>query len=271
MEWLLLLAAVFVGVPAAAWLAQDSLIFYPQPVGSTGHLPPHAALFVVSAADGTRLAGWIAQGTANPAPTVIYFGGNAEEVSHTLAEPRWPREWSIVALNYRGYGTSEGKPGERELAADALAIYDAVAARNGVDPKRIVVFGRSLGTALATRVAAERSVEGVILVSPYDSLSAVGSHHYPFLPVSLLLKHRFDAEADARRCRVPMLTIVASSDSIIPVARSQALYDAWAGPKTWQVVPHSDHNSLGATADFWRAVSAFLACRASETTIACVR
>ena len=258
MEWLLVVAAVLIGVPAAAWLAQDSLIFFPQPLSSTSHLPPHAVPLNISTADGTVLAGWIAQGTAKPAPTVIYFGGNAEEVSHTLAEPRWPREWSIVAVNYRGYGKSQGKPGERELAADALAIYDAVAARDDVDRKRVVIFGRSLGTAVATRVAAERSTSGVILVSPYDSLSAVGRHHYPFLPVSLLLKHRFDADADARRCRMPMLTIVASSDSIIPVARSQALYDAWAGPKSWQVIPRSDHNSLGATPDFWNAVAKFL-------------
>ena len=267
MDWLLLVAAVVIGLPAAAWLAQDSLIFFPQPVHSTAHLPPHAVPFVVSGSDGARLAGWISQAgnesltSAKPSPTVIYFGGNAEEVSHTLAEPRWPREWSIVAVNYRGYGTSEGKPGERAIAADALAIYDAVASREGVDPKRIVVFGRSLGTAVATHVAAERPAAAVVLVSPYDSLSAVGRHHYPFLPVSLLLKHRFDAEIEARRCRMPMLTLVASSDSIIPVARSQALYDAWAGPKSWQVVPRSDHNSLGATPEFWNAVAKFLADR----------
>ena len=267
MEWLLLVAAVVIGVPAAAWLAQDSLIFFPQPLPSTAHLPAHAAPLVVGAADGTRLAGWFVRANrefrqdSEPAPTVIYFGGNAEEVSHTLADPRWPREWSIVAINYRGYGTSEGKPGEQALAADALAIYDAVARRDGVDPKRIVVFGRSLGTAVATRVAAERPVAGVILVSPYDSLSAVGRHHYPFLPVSLLLRHRFEAETDARRCSAPLLAIVASSDSIIPVGRSRALYDAWAGPKSWQVVPGSDHNSLGTTADFWRDVGEFLAQR----------
>ena len=259
MEWLLIVAAIVIGVPAAAWLAQDGLIFFPQPLDSTAHLPPHAAPLVVSAADGSRLAGWITQGTAKPAPAVIYFGGNAEEVSHTLADPRWPREWSIVAINYRGYGKSEGKPGERELANDALAIYDAVAAREGIDPKRLVVFGRSLGSAIATHVAVERPASGVILVSPYDSLSAVGRHHYPFLPVSVLLKHRFDAETDARRCRMPMLTIVASSDSIIPAERSQALYDAWAGPKSWEVVPRSDHNSLGATSEFWNAVAKVLA------------
>jgi hypothetical protein len=259
MEWLLVVAAIVIGVPAAAWLAQDSLIFFPQPASSTAHLPPHAAPYTVTATDGTRLHGWIAEGTAVPAPTVIYFGGNAEEVSHTLADPHWPRQWSIVAVNYRGYGTSEGNPGERDLTTDALAIYDAVAARNGVDGKRIVVFGRSLGTALATHVAAERPIAGVILVSPYDSLAAIGRHHYPWLPVSLLLKHRFNVEADARRCRVPMLTIVASSDTIIPVERSRALYDAWAGLKGWQIVPGVDHNSLGATPDFWRGVTGFLA------------
>jgi len=259
MEWLILIAAVAIGVPAAAWLAQDRLIFFPQPVVSTAHLPARATPFTVTADDGTALRGWIATGSAVPAPTVIYFGGNAEEVSFTLADPHWPREWSIVALNYRGYGASEGAPGERALAADALAIYDAVAARGDVDPKRIVAFGRSLGTALAAHVAAARPVAGAVLVSPYDSFVAVGNHHYPWLPVSLLLRHRFDARADAARSQAPMLAIVAGADSIIPVERSRALYDAWAGPKSWQVVPGSDHNTLGATADFWSGIARFLA------------
>ena len=258
MEWLIVVAAIAIGIPAAAWLAQDSLIFFPQPVGSTAHLPAHAKPFTVTADDGTRLRGWTVEGTASPAPTVIYFGGNAEEVSWTLADSRWPREWSIVALNYRGYGESEGKPGERQLIADALSIHDAVAARGGVDRNRIVAFGRSLGTALATHVAAERPVAGVVLVSPYDSLAAIGRHHYPWLPVSLLLRHRFDALGDASRSRAPLLTIVAGADTIIPVERSRALHDAWAGPKSWHVVPQADHNTLGATADFWESIAHFL-------------
>ena len=259
MEWLIVVAAIAIGIPAAAWLAQDRLIFFPQPAASTAHLPAHATPITVTAADGTRLRGWIAAGSAVPAPTVIYFGGNAEEVSFTLADPRWPREWSIVALNYRGYGASEGVPGERELTADALSIYDAIAARDGVDRNRIVPFGRSLGTALAAHVAAERPVAGAVLVSPYDSFVAIGHHHYPWLPVSLLLRHRFDALADAVRSRAPMHAIVAGSDTIIPVERSRALYEAWAGPKSWQVVPGNDHNTLGATADFWNGVARFLA------------
>jgi pimeloyl-ACP methyl ester carboxylesterase len=131
--------------------------------------------------------------------------------------------------------------------------------RDDVDPRRIVVFGRSLGTAIAAHLAARRLAAGAILVSPYDSMTAIGQLHYPWLPVSLLLRHRFDAIPDAKRNAMPMLAIVGGSDSIIPANRSRALFDAWAGPKTWLVVPGAGHNDLGQDDAFWRAVAGFLA------------
>jgi len=261
MEWLIVVAVIVLGIPALAWYAQDSLIFFPQSVASAAHLPTRASPLEIVAADGTHLRGWIVKGAAAPAPAVIYFGGNAEEVSWTLADAHWPREWTIVGVNYRGYGTSEGAPGETALAADALAIYDAVARRDDIDPRRIVVFGRSLGTAIAAHLAAERPVVGAVLVSPYDSMIAIGKTHYPWLPVSLLLRHRFDALADAKRNQMPLLAIVGGSDWIIPNKRSRALFDAWAGPKTWVAVPGADHNDLGSDDVFWPSVARFLAPR----------
>jgi len=156
MAWLILIVVVAVGIPAVAWLAQDHLLFFPQPLASTAHLPARASTLEVVVADGAHLRGWIVNGSAAQAPAVIYFGGNAEEISWTLSDPHWPREWSIVGLNYRGYGASDGRPGERELTGDALALYDAIARRDDIDPRRIVVFGRSLGTGVATHLAAER-------------------------------------------------------------------------------------------------------------------
>ena len=263
MAWLILLAGLVLGVPAWAWLTQERLVFFPQPVASEARLPPRASPLTIVAGDGTRLCGWIVRSEAlsAAAPGVIYFGGNAEEVSGTLSDPRWPRDWAIVGVNYRGYGNSEGKPGEAAIMADALAIYDAVAGRDDIDPRRIVVFGRSLGTAVATRVAADRPVTGAILVSPYDSMTAIGKLHYPWLPVSLLLRHRFDAIPDARRSAMPLLAIVGGSDTIIPAERSRALFDAWAGPKTWQVEAHAGHNDIAAEASFWSGVADFLAKR----------
>jgi fermentation-respiration switch protein FrsA (DUF1100 family) len=259
MEWIVLAAAVLLGVPAAAWLAQDKLVFFPQPVQSTAHLPADAKPLEIVAADGARLRGWIRVADATPAPAVLYFGGNAEEVSGTLADPRWPREWTIVAINYRGYGASEGAPGEAALVADALAIFDAVVARPDVDPRRIVAFGRSLGTGVAVKLCAARPLAGAILASPYDSLVALGRSHYPWLPVSLILRHRFESDAEAKRATTPLLAIVADRDDIIPRERSRALYDAWAGPKTWLVVPATDHNSLGIPDAFWVGANRFLA------------
>jgi fermentation-respiration switch protein FrsA (DUF1100 family) len=261
MEWIVLVAAILLGAPALAWFAQDRLIFYPQPVASAAQLPAEAMPLEIVATDGTRLRGWMRGASALPAPVVLYFGGNAEEVSGTLAEPRWPRDWTIVAINYRGYGASEGTPGEAALLADARVIYDAIAARPGVDPRRIVAFGRSLGTGVAVKLAAARPLAGLVLVSPYDSLVALGRTHYPWLPVSALLRHRFDSGDDAQRLQVPLLAIVADRDSIIPHERSQALYDAWAGPKSWLVVPATDHNTVSLPEEFWAGVSGFLRAR----------
>jgi pimeloyl-ACP methyl ester carboxylesterase len=259
MIWLALAALVVMGIPACFWLGQERLIFFPQPILSTSHLPAHATPLSTRAADGTMLHGWIVPAATTPAPAVVYFGGNGEEVSWTLADRRWPRDVTIVALNYRGYGTSEGKPSADHLKADGLALFDLVALRPDVDRARIAVFGRSLGTAMATHVAAQRPVARVILVSPYDSLAAVGQGHYPFLPVSLMLRHRFAPLEDAPRCVMPLLAIVAPGDSIIPVAHSRALFDAWAGPREWVEVKGADHNTLGATREFWRDVGKFLA------------
>jgi pimeloyl-ACP methyl ester carboxylesterase len=258
-EWLIVVAALVVGIPLAAWLGQERLIFFPQPLTATTHLPGHAKTLEIVANDGTRLSGYQIAAAARPAPMLVYFGGNAEEISWTLADARWPRTWSIAGLNYRGYGRSEGKPGEQELVADALALYDALAGSPDVDARRIVVVGRSLGTGVAARVAAERPVAGAILVSPYDSLVEVGRGHYPWLPVSWLLRHRFDSLAAAKNARVPLLTIVGSADGIIPLSRSRALHEAWPGPKQWLALAGAGHNDVSLSPDFWEGIGAFLA------------
>jgi pimeloyl-ACP methyl ester carboxylesterase len=255
---LLVVAAVVIGIPAAAWWAQERLIFFPQPIGSTRHLPATAVPLEIVGGGDVRLRGWIVPAREPAAPTVVYFGGNAEEISWTLADSRWPSEWTRVALNYRGYGASEGEPGEAALVADARTLFDALARRPDVDPARIVAFGRSLGSGVAVALASTRPVAGVVLVSPHDSLAAVGRMHYPMLPVSLLLRHRFDSLALAEAMRAPLLTIVASRDRIIPPERSRVLFERWGGPKRWVALDGADHNDVSAHDAYWRSIGAFL-------------
>lgn len=258
MEWLLIFAAIAVLVPALAWISQDRLIFFPQPLVDTSHLPAHAHRFELRTPDGSRLAGFRLPGETTPSPTLLYFGGNAEEISWALADRRWPRAWSIIGLNYRGYGHSEGKPSERELVADGVLLFDAVAAHEDIDASRIVIVGRSLGTGVAVQVAAQRPAAGVILVSPYDSLVEIGKRHYPYLPVSWLLRHRFDSVSAAPGVKAPLLTLVGTQDGIIAPARSRALHESWAGPGQWVEIDGAGHNDLDASPKYWEAITRFL-------------
>jgi pimeloyl-ACP methyl ester carboxylesterase len=250
-----IIAVVVVGLPLLMYLAQDSLIFHPQPLAESKRLalsqrPAVESLFI-DAADGTRLHAWHVKGES----LVIYFGGNAEEVSWMLEEAarRTPRTgWLLV--DYRGYGSSGGSPSESALVADGLRWYDQM----GGQYKNIYLFGRSLGSGVAVQLAAHRPVAGVILVAPFDSLVEVGKRHYPFLPVNWMLRHRFDSVAVAPKIAAPLLCIVATDDEIIPAAHAKRLYDAWGGEKRWVGLEGAGHNSTDGAASYWTSIVAFL-------------
>ena len=260
---------VYVGLCAVLYLFQERLIFLRQPLTdgvrhAVRELPGVTGI-EVTAQDGTRLHGWLRRhggestGEASSRGLVIYFGGNAEEVSGLMLDVTQFASWPVAAVNYRGYGLSEGRPSESSLAADALAIYDRLAARAGVDPKRIVVFGRSLGSGVAVQLAASRPVRAVILVSPFDSLRSIARKQYPIVPVSLLLKHPFDSLARAPEIEAPLLVLAGERDRLIPPVFSRHLHDAWAGPKRWELIPGADHNDIHAQPRYWPAIREFLA------------
>lgn len=240
------------------------LIFYRQPLAPDRRADvarrfPAARETFLRAADGTRLFAWHfpAAGRAD-APLVIYFGGNAEETSWMLEELDRAPGVSWLVVSYRGYGLSEGVPGEKALVSDALAWFDHAMTFPGTDPKRTYVFGRSLGSGVAVALAAARPVAGVILATPYDSLAAVARRHYPFLPVDLLLRHRFDSLAKAPGLRQPMLCLVAERDQVIPPVHAERLFAAWAGPKEKVLLRGADHNGTDGDPRFWGSIRGFL-------------
>jgi len=206
--------------------------------------------------DGTRLQAWHA-GSAG-GPLVLYFGGNAEESSWMLEELRQAPGASWLIVSYRGYGLSEGSPGESALVSDALQWFDHAMTLPGADPKRTFVFGRSLGTGVATALAAERPVAGVILATPYDSLAAVAKRYYWYLPVDLLLKHRFDSLARAPGLQQPLLCLIAEHDEVIPPEHAERLVAAWGGAKQKIVLSGARHNSTDDDPLFWPAIRKFL-------------
>ena len=249
---------VAIAVPLLAWLFQERMIFFPRPVESRPTPRANVEVITLAVADGVKLRGWLVKAAPVPAPLVIYFGGNAEEVSWLVDLASQFPGWSLLLVNYRGYGESEGKPGERELFEDALALYDYAKQRPDIAPGRIVAMGRSLGTGVAVYLASHRPTRGVILVSPYDSLGEVARRHDPFLPVSLLLRHRFDSLDRAPHIEAPLLCLVANEDRLIPVAHSRTLFEAWRGAKTWREIPLADHDGIAGEPEYWRSIAAFL-------------
>ncbi len=253
----------------ALYLAQDGLVF----PGSPAHLENHALAekafpgseIRIELPDGKQVHGWFIQnGPEVPLPLLIYYGGNAEDVSWVLQDlPRY-RGWCLLLVNYRGFGLSEGRPSERHLLDDALFLYDRFSARSEVDPERIVLMGRSLGSGIAAHVASARKVRGVIMVSPYDSLAAVGQKAFPWIPVKLFLRHRFEALALAPRLKMPLLAVLAEQDEVIPAENSWRLIKAWGGPVQVTEIANTDHNNITWGGDYWESIREFLETMRSE-------
>lgn len=260
-----LVLAAAVSMPVTMFLVQENLIFLPPPLTGSGPAPRAGLEEVeVTADDGTRLRGWLAKAPGERAPLLIYFGGNAEDVSWLVEEAPRLGGWSLLLVNYRGYGRSEGRPGERALLADGIRLHDWARARADVDPTHMAVMGRSLGSAVAVHLAAARPLSGVVLITPFDSLTAVAQHHYPWLPVRWLLRHPFDALGRAPDIRAPLLCLVAGRDQVIPPAHAARLYSAWAGPKRLIEFPAADHNGVSVEPGYWPAIAQFLASLRSE-------
>ncbi len=207
--------------------------------------------------DGTRLHGWLAEADRPNAPLLIFFGGNAEDVTGLLREHwRFPN-WSWLLVNYRGFGLSEGEPAEDRLFSDARRLYDLVVWPPG--ERTVAAWGRSLGAGVAVHLAAARPLDAVVLATPYDSIRALAERHYPIAPVGLLLEHPFDAIALAPAIQTQMLALAARDDRVIPWDHAKRLSDAWGGPNRLILLPPGNGHNLLRTAAYWNAMGEFLA------------
>jgi len=210
------------------------------------------------ATDGTRLHGWLQKPAGRSRfPLVIVFGSAVREVSPLLTRDK-PPEWGWLMVNYRGFGLSEGQPTESQVSADARLIFDHAAARADIDSSRIVVLGRSIGSAVATMLAAERPVAGVILGTPFANLQEIAELRYPALPSAFLVGGRYDALARAPAIRQPALFLIAGEDQVTPPASGERLAKAWGGSTRVIRLAGASHYSAERRLEYWSAIDRFL-------------
>ena len=200
------------------------------------------------------LRGWV----VNPgrARVLLYFGGNGEGLDpwRQVMARQFP-DHTTYLMAYRGYGASDGQPSQRDLSADAVALVDHVTERhNGA---RIDVIGRSLGSGVAVHVATQRTVEHLVLVTPFDSLAATASDLFPGLPVARLIEDHWDSAAVAAHVRAPTLVVRAGRDAIVRPERTDVLIRALSGSAVVSF-PDADHNDVSDDLGYWTAIASFL-------------
>ncbi len=257
-----IILAIYVIIVLFFYFFQEWVIFSPQPQPSdiSGDINGKEVEDIkITTSDNVDLKGWfITEPDKQKSPLIIYFGGNAEEVSHMIDEAHKFDNYSLALINYRGYGDSEGNPSEENLLNDALTIYDYFSKRDDVDNDRIIVMGRSLGSGVATYLAKHRQVAGSILVTPYDSIKSVGQNAFPFLPVSLILRHPFDAASLAPSIDTPMVSLAAERDSVVPAEHARRLTEEWSGENSQVIIEGKGHNDICGSEKYWEAIKEFL-------------
>jgi fermentation-respiration switch protein FrsA (DUF1100 family) len=234
---------------------QSQLIFPTHAVPRAGPWPAGAERLTLTTADGHELVG-IHIPADQPAaqPTLLLgFGGNAwngQDVAEYLHEVFSDEE--VVAFHYRGYAPSTGNPSAQALIADAPLIYDLAVER--LKPSRIIAIGFSIGRGIAAQLVAARKLDGLILVTPFDSLKAVAQSMYPWLPIGPFFEHEIDAASALERLKLPVAIIAAERDQVVPADRTGALRRIVPELVFDRTIAGAGHNDIYARSDFQEAM-----------------
>jgi len=245
------------------WQLERSMLYFPTRLGNTTPATwgiPYADARIATP-DGETLGGWWCARPEPGAPVLLFLHGNAgnrEDRLHNVAG-LWRAGISVLIIDYRGYGDSTGRPEEDGLYRDGAAAFDWLAERVGGRP--IALFGRSLGGAVAARVALERPVARLVLESTFTSAREMARRMLPLPGIDKLVRSRFDTLAAVERLTVPLLVIHGEADEMIPFAMGQALHAAaGSADKTLRAVPGGHHNDtyLVAGEAYWGWLRDFL-------------
>ena len=244
LKLLLLPFLLYAALLVLVFALQGRLLFPAGAVGGAGPLPPGAEWLGLATPDGHRLHGVHIEPSSPPSGTLILgFGGNAwnAEAAAAYLHDLFP-EGDIVVFHYRGYRPSTGRPGARALIEDAALIHDLAVTR--LRPARTVAVGFSVGSGVAASLAPRRPIDGLVLVTPFDSMRKVAAGHYPWLPVRWLFRHEMTAAKWLRGSRVPVALIAGGRDTLIPAPRTEGLRRAARHLVFDETIAEAGHNDI---------------------------
>jgi fermentation-respiration switch protein FrsA (DUF1100 family) len=247
LKWYLTFALVFYGgFVALLYVTQRSLQYFPESYRTAPAAAglPEAEEVVVDTADGERVLLWHLPPRGDK-PVILYLHGNGGALRHRVDRFRalTADGTGLIALSYRGYSGSTGRPTEAGLLEDAAAAYAFAAAR--YPPERIALWGESLGSGVAVALAAEKPVGRVVLEAGFSSAADIGAGVYWYVPVRLLMKDQFRSDLRIGKVTAPVLMLHGDRDNIIPIALGERLYALINAPKRFVRFPGGGHENLG--------------------------
>lgn len=241
---LAIIAAIYIGACSYLYIFQRSILYHPnqQLEAPEKYSLSDFSAVKITTADNLKITGWYIPAKEGK-PTIMYFHGNAGNLGKRADKFRdfAASGIGILAVSYRGFGDSEGSPSENGLYEDARAAIKYLAEK-GLEAKDITLYGESLGTGVAVQMALEHNFHAIILEAPYDSIGARAAELYPYAPINLLLKDRFDSISKIAKIHTPLMIIHSKDDEVMPFAHGKKLYDAAVKPKEMHVFENAGHS-----------------------------
>lgn len=242
---LICIAIIYCILLIAAWCMQTSLIFHPGKLPQKFRFPlPHNGREIsLTTTDSQTINALFFQGRKDD--VILYFHGNAGDLSgwQHIAGDFTSLGYSVFIIDYRGYGKSSGTISEKGLYKDADAAYQYLL-QNGFTPQHIIIYGRSIGTGVATDLASRHHTRGLILEAPYTSLKDLATQKLPLLLPALILRYRFNNISKIQEVKSPIIFFHGADDSLIPPSHTNALYDRFTGQKKKIIIARATHNDV---------------------------
>lgn len=239
------IVVLYLGVLGLLFLCQRSILFVPnvqRPDLQQAGMADVMEEVRTKTADGLELLAWFRPPRRNPTPVLVHFHGNAGHIGHRgeRMQPYIDAGLGVLLVEYRGYGGNDGRPSERGLYADARAALETLALQ-GIGAERLIIYGESLGTAVAVQMAIERDCAALVLEAPFTSIGAVAQSRYWMFPVRQLVLDKFDSLAKIGRLRCPLFVMHGERDRVVPIQFGRALFEAAPEPKEAKWFPEGNH------------------------------
>ncbi len=253
----LIIITIYLLICFVLYFLQEKLIFFP-PVAQESTYQKYKNNEIFYLKNKQKTLGWKINNSEGFDKTILYFGGNAEDVIYFNEEAKQYRVKQLITFNYPGYGKSIGTPSQENLYKSALNSYDWIIKKYGLNSQDIIVVGRSLGSSVATYLAANRNVSGLILITPFDSIKSIAQKNYKFVPVSLLMKHPFPTVEYIKKVKIPVLILAAQKDELIPSENLKKLMKQTNNNTKLIEYKNSGHNTIQNDLNYYVDINRFI-------------